>query len=1008
MRVPSLRRTTALIAASAACLLLLAPHAAADKPLAVGWWWLGGTDGSVVSIGAATPNPPAPKGGIYLGSSPNGYTAIGALRYRLDPGLGPSRLTLRVADQTGMPIVGVCPTTEAWQGVEGGFWELRPKFDCSRSAQGKFSADGSTLSFEVAGLAREDLFDVALLPGVTDGGSPATFSLSFEAPGDESLTTQRVVTPASSDAPGPPTPVTGSTGAPIEPSVEPFVPAPPAPELLPPDDTQPVISQQPDPQALPLEPTGAGASVDYGRLALWLAIGAAALVAVRLRRAYTPNGTVIDLVLGVRPTTEMTLPAWFDRAWRVVVGAAAVGIVWAGAARQLPNGVPVGVVLYGATIGSLAGLVSLGLVLVYRANRIISFGQAAFGQIALILTFELAYNWRWPYVLAATIGIALAVGLSAGAELGVMRRFRQAPRLIVTLATIGIANILLFGMLIVIVVFERDATVTAAGTISYPSPLPQTAFILSGIVFSWDAVLAMIVAPIVVIALARFLARSWWGIGLRAAAENAERAGTLAVPVGRLSTATWMIAGGLAALGTILRAPVGGYSLMNLTGTGFLAIMLTAAVIGRLESLTWTFVGAIAIGVADQVFFYNFSKGAPLDGLHLAMILLAFVLFPRTISRSRWQEASSWRAFREVRPIPAELATLPLVRLAQRFGPLVMVGLVAAIPLVVSDISTVRLMSVMGVWAIAALSLVVLTGWAGHVSLGQWAIVGCGAFAAGRVITGMDGASPVVVLVVSALVGGVVAAALGLPAIRLRPIYLAIVTFAFATAAWGWMFGWSWVQPSGDVARPSWLRSEGVTYELVLIVLVIAMIATVNLRRSRFGRVLIATRDNAAATESYGVNLFRARATAFIVSGVIAGLAGGLYVIVNQALDVRDFTPDRSLYLFAIAVIGGLGSIPGALIGAVYVVGAQYFLPSWGPFLATGIGMLLFLLVFPGGLGQIVYDTRDRILRRIARREGIVSASLLADLRVPTPESLIDADVAETAPRPRRPAPAAR
>ncbi len=993
-----LRRALCVALVAGASVLAAAPPAVADKPLAVAWWWLGGIGGTNATLAASAAKPPVPKGGLFVGGTMAGSTAVGAVRYRVAPTLMASRLTFEVADLAGLPVVGICPSTLAWTSVESGAWSQRPTFDCSRSARGSFSEDMSTLSFDASKVMRDDFLDVMVLPGLDANGAAASFELTLNPPSNRSLSTRPRPALASSSAPAPP-----SQDEPAFPTADSFVPAPIT--EAPPVDADSSLDAVEErfatisdgaPQAFPVSSPGAG--VDYGRLALWLALGAAAVVAVRARRAYTPNGTVLDFVVGVRPLSGFKVSARFDRLWRVALGVAAAAIVWAGAARQLPNGVPVGVVLYGAIIGSLAGLVSLGLVLVYRANRIISFGQAAFGQVALILTFELAFNWKWPYVLAAAAGLVLAVGLSAGAELGIMRRFRHAPRLIVTLATIGIANILLFGMLIIIVLFERDATVTAAGTVGYPSPLPQTAFVLSGIVFSWDAVVAMIVAPVVVVLLARFLARSWWGIGIRAAAENADRAGTLAVPVGRLSTVTWMLAGGLAALGTILRAPVGGYSLQNLTGTGFLAIMLTAAVIGRLESLTWTFVGAIAIGIADQVFFYSFSKGAPLDGLHLAMILLAFLLFPLVTSRSRWQEVSSWRSFREVRPTPAELASLPVVRAVRRFGPLVLVAIVSALPLVVRDISSIRLMSVMGVWAIAALSLVVLTGWAGHVSLGQWAIVGCGAFAAGRVVTGVSGASPVLVLIVSALVGGGVAAILGIPAIRLRPIYLAIVTFAFATAAWGWMFGWEWVQPTGDIGRPSWLRTETAAYQLVLASLVVAVVVTTNLRRSRFGRILVASRDNAAATQSYGVNLFRARATAFIVSGFIAGAAGGLYALVNQAADFRDFTPARSLYLFAIAVIGGLGSIPGAVLGAVYIVGAQYFLPEWGPFLATGIGMLLFLLVFPGGLGQIVYDGRDRILRRIAQREGIVSPSLLADLRVPEAAVITAADTASKAP----------
>jgi hypothetical protein len=125
-----------------------------------------------------------------------------------------------------------------------------------------------------------------------------------------------------------------------------------------------------------------------------------------------------------------------------------------------------------------------------------------------------------------------------------------------------------------------------------------------------------------------------------------------------------------------------------------------------------------------------------------------------------------------------------------------------------------------------------------------------------------------------------------------------------------------------------------------------------------------------------------------VISGVIAGLAGGLYTIMTQNISYTDFAPGLSLQLFAVAVIGGLGSIVGALVGALYVVGANYLLPSYGPFLATGLGMLVFLLIFPGGLGQIAYSARDAFLRRVAKRYGIESSTLTADRRADEPDEI--------------------
>ncbi|HUK62346.1 MAG TPA: hypothetical protein VLV15_03400, partial [Dongiaceae bacterium] len=121
----------------------------------------------------------------------------------------------------------------------------------------------------------------------------------------------------------------------------------------------------------------------------------------------------------------------------------------------------------------------------------------------------------------------------------------------------------------------------------------------------------------------------------------------------------------------------------------------------------------------------------------------------------------------------------------------------------------------------------------------------------------------------------------------------------------------------------------------------------------------------------------------FSISGFIAGVAGGLFALQQQLLVSQSFTPDASLRIFAMVVVGGLGSISGAVLGAVFVYGVQYFLPIEYAFLATGAGLLLVLLLVPGGLGAMFGDARDGVLRMFARHKSIRVPSLLADTRVP-------------------------
>ena len=138
--------------------------------------------------------------------------------------------------------------------------------------------------------------------------------------------------------------------------------------------------------------------------------------------------------------------------------------------------------------------------------------------------------------------------------------------------------------------------------------------------------------------------------------------------------------------------------------------------------------------------------------------------------------------------------------------------------------------------------------------------------------------------------------------------------------------------------------------------------------------MLIGVRDNERASEAYAIRARNAHILAFAISGFLAGVAGALFVLQQQLLISQVYTPDVSLRIFSMVVVGGLGSISGAVLGAVFVYGVQYFLPSQWAFLATGAGLLLVLLLVPGGLGA---DVRRRPRRPAAalRRAASTSAS---------------------------------
>ena len=197
-----------------------------------------------------------------------------------------------------------------------------------------------------------------------------------------------------------------------------------------------------------------------------------------------------------------------------------------------------------------------------------------------------------------------------------------------------------------------------------------------------------------------------------------------------------------------------------------------------------------------------------------------------------------------------------------------------------------------------------------------------------------------------------------LPTLRLRGFFPAVTTLAFAIATTSYLLNpqyFSWV-PVNRVVRPDLfgvfnLNSQPSYYYFCLACLVLLAFAVRSLRRSRTGRVLLALRENERAAQSFGINVARAKLTAFALSGFVAGVGGCLYVFLLQAFTPTVFGPDQSILVFTTAVVGGIGSLLGAALGAIYLEGGQWFLPGadWQA-LASAVGVLLVLMIVPGGL----------------------------------------------------------
>src|SRR4051794_23062557 len=623
--------------------------------------------------------------------------------------------------------------------------------------------------------------------------------------------------------------------------------------------------------------------------------------------------------------------------------------------------IPNEIIILGLVYGSLYGLIGMGIILVYRANRIINFAQAQLGSVPAVVALLLIAKRGLPWIIALPIAVIGGALLGGAVEVTLVRRFSKAPRLILTVVTIGI------GFLLLVLEFYSKQWVGGSlidtVSLTFPTPFSRFEFVVGVFKFRGDHIAPVVVVGAAVLALGAFFKYTDVGIAVRASAENGERASLLGIPVKRVSTIVWMLAATISAIGVFFTVPLTGLPLDGFVGLHLLFIGLAIAVMARMESLPLAFASGILIGIIDQSINFTTNTARLSDPAIFVAILVALLLQRGTLSRAYDLGASSWQAVKETRPIPVELRSVPAVRNGVTAVSLVLLVTVLGIPFWLGD-SYTGFATIGVIYAIIGVSLVVLTGWAGQISLGQFAIAGVASGTAGGLAANHHW-DFFLTVIIAALVGAGVAILVGIPALRIQGLFLAVTTlgFSFTVASlfnreyFGWLVPksghlinrpvlWNTLDlgDSSDLG-PFTIKADAKFFYLCLSFLVLALLMARSLRRRRSGRVLIGVRDNGRAVQAFGVNLARSRLAAFAVSGLMAGMAGGLLAYLTPAFADNAFPPERSIELFTLAVIGGIGSLPGAILGAAFVVGLP-LLPGLRDIdqiqlLTSGLGLLL-------------------------------------------------------------------
>ena len=645
-----------------------------------------------------------------------------------------------------------------------------------------------------------------------------------------------------------------------------------------------------------------------------------------------------------------------------------IAVIGGAGGFQLP---PPGILLLGLFTGATYGLLAVGLVLVYRANRIINFAHGETGAFAAALLGVAVVSWHMWYWLAFPLALMLGGGTGALTEVAVVRRLRNVPRLMSMVATLGAATVLL-GL-------EGVASAQARTGSLYPQPPGFPSFNL-GSLHVTPAYTAMIVlSPVAVVVVTLFLRRSRYGLAIRAAASNPDAARLASVSVSRMSTLTWAIAGALSALTAILIFPTQSFLSAEAFGPDLMLRALAAAVIARMNSLPLALGAGLVVGEIEAILYWNNPSGGSVEAILFVVIVAALLLQPNVSARRA--EQGTWAALQGWRPIPDAFRQVWMVRHLSAVTAVMALAGALLLPLIISFGASFQMATIFAI-AIVGLSVFVVTGLAGQLSLGQFALAAVGAWIG--YLTAQASGNYLMAVFAGGGAAAVASIVVAIPALRIRGLMLAVTTLAFSLMTASWLLQQPWslgagVVPGHPVVAGVELTSSKAYYYFALGFLVLATWLAANIRKGGLGRLFVAVRDNEDAARAFTVNVWGRKLQAFALAGFLAGVGGAIYGFALARISADAFLPSLSIAVVAMSVIGGIGILGGAILGAFYIFGLPAFVPLDAvTTAASSAGWLLLILYFPGGLAGLLAPQRDRLVRLLVRLSGRDPAALLA------------------------------
>jgi branched-chain amino acid transport system permease protein len=556
-----------------------------------------------------------------------------------------------------------------------------------------------------------------------------------------------------------------------------------------------------------------------------------------------------------------------------------------------------------ATYGCTYALLAMGLVVTYTTSGIFNFAQGAIGMLCAFIYWQFTVQYGWPS-WAAFIFVAFLVAPVGGITIErlLMRRLERAALEAKLTVTVGL---LLFLLAVATWVWNpqtgREVTPFFAGD----------QVTVGGVTLTYQQVTVVVIAVIVAAALRLFFTYTRPGIATRAVVDNRDLAGLSGARPARYSMLGWAMGSSLAAIAGILLAPT-----VNLDATILTLLVVNgyaAAMVGRLKSLPMTFAGALLLGVVQSygigylpvsTFWTSFSLIIPMVFLFVVILVVP-----------------------QPRAALARVSQLVPPRVAGRTESFVTAAVFIALSVVAARFlpgSALNYADRGVAFSIIMLSLVLLIGYGGQVSLCQMTFAGLGAYAMAKI-----GGSSGSLLGLLAAVGlaGAVGAIVSLPALRLRGLYLALATLAFAYSMDQVFFSNITFFGQSDalnVARPHIpgisMTSNRSYFVLLAVVFAVFGLGILAIRRSAFGRRLLAINSSPAASLTSGVRINWTKLVVFALSAALAGVGGALYGGAQGVVsggDAGDFTFLVSLTVLLLAVVWGIRTVGGVFLGGI-------------------------------------------------------------------------------------------